>query len=288
MLPPAPAAGGWEGLKRWVDTCKELGYIYNLHDQYRDYYIDAPSYDPQFAIHEEDTISRPTIFPGTRFGTWKEGNITFMDYWDGGKMAYLNARFAPGHLVKNYQLMFDHGIKMQGSYLDVFGYVPPTEDFNPEHPLTRAECMKYRAACFKWARNNLGIVGTEAGADWVVPYVDYSSGAKAGRCISVPLYSLVYHDAIMTPEGGLGDYLRCHLNGGFASVSRDIENKKNMDLMRRICALHKRIALLEMTNHEFLDKTFHRERSTFADGTTVTIDRDAGTFEIRPILEIEK
>jgi len=37
VLPPAPAAGGWEGLKRWVDTCKELGYIYNLNDQYRDY-----------------------------------------------------------------------------------------------------------------------------------------------------------------------------------------------------------------------------------------------------------
>ncbi len=174
VLPPAPDAGGWEGLKRWVDTCKELGYLYNLHDQYRDYYVDAPSYDPQFAVHEEDATSRPTAFPGTRFGTWKEGCIPFMDYWDGGKMAYLNARFAPGHLIKNYQLIFDRGIRMQGSYLDVFGYVPPTEDFNPEHPLTRADCMEYRARCFRWVRNNLGIVGTEAGADWAVPYVDYA------------------------------------------------------------------------------------------------------------------
>jgi len=287
VLPPAPAAGGWEGLKHWADTCKELGYIYNLHDQYRDYYVDAPSYDPQFAVHEEDAVSRPTAFPGTRFGTRKEGNIPFMDYWDGGKMAYLNARFAPGHLVKNYQLMFDHNIRMQGSYLDVFGYVPPTEDFNPEHPVTRTDCMKYRAACFKWARNNLGIVGTEAGADWVVPYVDYSSGANAGRCISVPLYSLVYHDAVMTPEGGLGDHLRCLLNGGYAGVPRDIENKKDMDLMRRICALHERVALLEMTNHEFLDKGYRKERSTFADGTTVTIDRDAGTVEIKPELKFQ-
>jgi len=284
VLPPAPAAGGWKGLKRWVDTCKELGYIYNLHDQYRDYYIDAPSYDPQFAVHEEDTISQPTAFPGTRFGTWKEGYIPFMDYWDGGKMAYLNARFAPGHLEKNYHLMFEHDIKMQGSYLDVFGYVPPTEDFNPEHPLTRADCMKHRARCFKWARNNLGIVGTEDGADWVIPYVDYCTGANAGRCISVPLYSLVYHDAVMTPEGGLTDHLRCLLNGGFASVPRNINNKKDMDMMRRICALHERVALLEMTNHEFLDESFRKERSTFADGTTVTINRDEGTFQIKPEL----
>jgi len=211
-----------------------------------------------------------------------------MDYWDGGKMAYMNARLAPGHLAKNYQQMFDHGIRMQGSYLDVFGYVPPTEDFNPEHPLTRADCMKYRAACFRWARNNLGIVGTEDGADWVIPYVDYCTGANAGRCISVPLYSLVYHDAVMTPEGGLGDHLRCLLNAGYAGVPRDVDDKRNMDLMRRICALHERVALLEMTNHEFLNKTFRKERSTFADGTTVTIDRNAGTFEIRPALKFEQ
>lgn len=286
VLPPAPEAGGWEGLKRWVESCKELGYLYNLHDQYRDYYVDAPSYDPQFAVHEEDATSPATTFPGTRFGTWKEGQIPFMDYWDGGKMAYMNARLAVGHMVKNYQVMFDHGIRMQGSYLDVFGYVPPTEDFNPERPVTRTDSMHCRAQCFQWARNNLGIVGTEAGADWVVPYVDYSSDAKAGQCISAPLYTLVYHDAIMTPEGGTGDPLRCLLNGGFASVPRNLDDGKAMDLMRTICALHKRVALLEMTRHEFLDKTSRRERSTFADGTTVTIDRDTGTFEIKPALEI--
>jgi hypothetical protein len=57
-------------------------------------------------------------------------------------------------------------------------------------------------------------------------------------------------------------------------------------VLRQICALHKRVALLEMTNHEFLDKNRRKERSTFADGTTVTIDRDARTFEIKPELKL--
>ena len=183
---------------------------------------------------------RPAL-PGTRFGGWKEDHIPYMDYWDGGKMAYLDARFALGHMVKNYQLMFEHGIHMQGSYLNVFGYVPPTEDFNPEHPLTRTECMQCEAALFHWARRNLGIVGTEAGADWVVPYVDYVSGANAGSVISVPLYNLVYHDAVMTPEGGDGDYLRCLLNGGYASAPSNLKDRKNIDVMCAICALHKRV-----------------------------------------------
>jgi len=78
------------------------------------------------------------------------------------------------------------------------------------------------------------------------------------------------------------------LNAGYAGVPRDVDDKRNMDLMRRICALHERVALLEMTNHEFLNKTFRKERSTFADGTTVTIDRNAGTFEIRPALKFEQ
>jgi Family of unknown function (DUF5696) len=283
-LPPAPEAGGWEGLKRWTETCRELGYICNLHDQYRDYYVDAPSYDPQFAVHDEDSTRPPTAFPGTRFGSWKEGLLPFMDHWDGGKMSYLDARFEPGHLIKNYELMFRHGITMQGSYLDVFGYVPPTEDFNPEHPLTRRDCMNFRAECFNWVRAHLGIVGTEDGADWVIPYVDYANEASPGKCIAVPLYEIVYHDAVLTPEGEMRDPLRCILNGGYPVVPRDIGNEKDMAFLRAIVALHKRVALLAMTNHEFLDDRHAKERTTFEDGTTVTIDRDAGTYEVVPPL----
>jgi hypothetical protein len=286
VLPPAPDAGGWAGIKRWINTCKEFGDLYVFHDQYRDYYHDAPSYDSQFAVHEETNTGDADVFPGTRFGGWKEGYIPFMDYWDGGKQTYLDAGFALGHLKLNYELMFKHGIKTEGSYLDVFGYVPPTEDFNPEHPLTRSGAMAGRAACFHWVRNNLGIVGTEAGSDWTIPYVDFVTQAKQGSVIPVPLYELVYHDAVMAPEGGTEDYLRCLLNGGYPTVPRDIHDEKEMKILKTIIALHKRVALLEMTNHEFLDKDHNKERTTFSDGTTITIDKEAKTFDIEPPLKI--
>src|SRR5258708_6399416 len=32
-LPPPEQAGGWEGLKRLVDTCRQLGYAVIFHDQ---------------------------------------------------------------------------------------------------------------------------------------------------------------------------------------------------------------------------------------------------------------
>jgi hypothetical protein len=40
--------------------------------------------------------------------------------------------------------------------------------------------------------------------------------------------------------------------------------------------------MLEMTGHEFLDAKYRKERTTFADGTTVTVDWDANTYKIDP------
>ena len=291
-LPPPKEAGGWEGMKAFFDACKELGYTCWLHDQYRDYYIDAPSWNPDFAVHDEDDISPANTFPGTRFKVdWKEGYIPFMDHWDGGTQSYLNNGFMLGHMVKNYRVMFEHGIHPQGSYQDVFGYIPPDQDFNPNHPSTRTDSMNYRAGVFRWIQKNLGIVGTEAGSDWVMPYVDYTTpranrGANTGTdpnhqdAITVPLYDLVYHDAVVT-TGGSGN-LRGTLYGWASGLGGRGGTQTNLDQVRRLTALHGRIGLLEMTNHEFLDKGRRKERTTFADGTTVTVDWDANTVEIRP------
>ncbi len=149
-LPPPPAAGGWEGMKAFFDACKELGYTCWLHDQYRDYYLDAPSWNPDLAVHDEDPIRPPRAFPGTRFKhDWKDGYVLMMDNWDGGAQGYLNNRFMLGHVKKNYRAMFAHGIHPQGSYQDVFGYIPPDQDFNPEHPNTRTDSMNYRIGVFQ-------------------------------------------------------------------------------------------------------------------------------------------
>jgi hypothetical protein len=292
-LPVAPVAGGWEGMKLLADTCAELGYTFTLHDQYRDYYVEAPSYSPAFAVHEEDASGQPSIFPGTRFGSWKEGRLSFLAAWDGGKQTYLSPRLMLGHLRKNYAGIFAHGIRPGGSYLDVFGYVPPDQDFNPEHPTTRTEAKREIARLYHWAREHLGIVGTEAGVDWTVPFTDYSSPLGPGKAgIPVPLFSLVYHDAVMTPYSPSGNDARTSrpnwlygmLNGGPPRVSLTaIESSRAM--LDQMTALHRRVALLAMTHHEFLDATRTRERSTFADGTTVTIDWEARTVRVDPELK---
>ncbi|HUB68121.1 MAG TPA: DUF5696 domain-containing protein [Candidatus Methylacidiphilales bacterium] len=292
-LPPAEAGGGWDGMKRLADTCAELGYPFILHDQYRDYYVDAPSYNPDLAVHEEDDSLPPTAFAGSRYGDSKEGQIPFMRHWDGGKQAYLNSLFQLGHLEKNYQSIFAHGIHPQGIYIDVIGYVPPDEDFNPEHPITRTEAMRGQADLLNWARHNLGFTSTEAGSDWVVPYVDsVNQSGSNPKNIPVPLYELVYHDAMLVSFGlGKNDdeknLLLGMLYGGVPELSADISKMKpsSLALIKQMAALHKRVGLLEMTNHEFLDPKYRKERTTFADGTTVTVDWDTDTVAVQPPLK---
>jgi hypothetical protein len=290
-LPPPEAAGGWDGMKGLADTCNELGFPFIFHDQYRDYYVDAPSYEPQFAIHEEDDSLPPKATFGSRFGDSKEGVIPFMRHWDGGKQSYLNARFQAGHLRKNYQLFFEHGIRPRGIYIDVIGYVPPDEDFNPEHPASRSDSMRGQIEMLTWARQNLGLTATEAGSDWVVPYVDMvNQSGSVGKCVPLPLYQLVYHDAVITSygagrTGGEKNLLLGILNGGMPElpISGDL-SPETLAIIKQMASLHKRVALLEMTNHEFLDQNRRKERSTFSDGTTVTVDWDVDTVTIKPDL----
>ncbi|SPE34845.1 hypothetical protein SBA3_2180002 [Candidatus Sulfopaludibacter sp. SbA3] len=290
-LPPTPEAGGWDGMKAYFDACKEIGYTCWLHDQYRDYYLDAPSWNPEFAVHDAGKAGPPDAFPGTRFKhDWKDGDIPLMDNWDGGAQGYLNNLFMMGHLAKNYGALFAHGIHPQGSYQDVFGYIPPDQDFNPNHPCTRTQSMNARAAVFQWVNHNLGIAGTEAGSDWLIPYVDYTTsrfnrGSNTGTdpdhedAIPVPLYELVYHDAVVTTA--TPNNLRSFLHGNVPQMGYGRTDASKEQALR-LAALHRRVGLLEMTNHEFLDKSRRKERTTFVGGTTVTVDWDANTVVIAP------
>ena len=288
-LPPPQEAGGWDGMKRLIDTCREIGYPVIFHDQYRDYYLDAPSYNEQFAVHEKDSSLPAQQFPGSRFGDSKQGNIPMMRHWDGGRQAYLNPRFQVGHLRKNYQLLFDRGIRTDGIYIDVIGYVPPDQDFNPEHPTTHTDAMRSQIAMLTWSRQNLGITATESGADWTIPYVDLINSSGGGsKAILVPLYPLVYHDAVIVSFGARDEktLLQGLLFGGVPEMPIDqaAVSEKTKAFMRQMCALHKRVGMLEMTRHEFLGNNYRKERTTFADGTTVTVDWDSSSYKIEPEL----
>lgn len=285
VLPPCPEARGWEGMKRFAETCDELGYVFAIHDQYRDYYLDAKSYDPRHTILD------------------RSGNRPYGSTWYGGKQSILCSRLALGHVKKNYTGLLEHGVKVRGAYLDVFAVVPPDECYNPEHPATRADCLTYRGLCLDFIRSTGGVVSSEEPADWAIPHIDLvhhgpyalvpNPGHGPAVGIPIPLFNLVYHDALLLPwsmdKGAWGipqndlGFLHGLANAGMPYVSVN-PAKEELDRVKTMNALHERVALLEMTNHEFLDESHRKQRTTFSDGTAVTIDLDGETYEISPEL----
>lgn len=287
ILPPCPEAGGWDGMKRFADACDTLGFVFAIHDQYRDYYLDASSYNPRNAQVGEN------------------GRREFHATWYGGTQTYLCPSLAPGHVAKNHRAILDHGVKLRGAYLDVFAVVPPDECYNPEHPVTRTDCLRFRGDCFDFVRSYGGVVSSEEPADWAVmkldlvhhgPFpLDPNPGSGPAMGVPVPLFDLVYHDSILLPwslgkgawgipETDLG-FLHGLGHAGLPYLSI-APSAAELSQVRTMCALNARVGLLELVRHEFLEESFRRQRFIYADGTVVTIDLDAGTWNVVPALEI--
>jgi hypothetical protein len=285
VLPPCPEAGGWQGMKQFAETCEELGFLFAIHDQYRDYYLDARSYQDRHTLLEES-------------GRRPSGST-----WYGGRQSILCPSLTLGHVRKNHDAILDHGVKLRGAYLDVFSVVPPEECYSPEHPVTRTECLRYRSDSLTSVRSWGGIVSSEEPSDWSVPHLDLvhhgpfalnpNPGKGPAMGIPIPLFNLVYHDALLMPwslgrgEWGIPEkdwgYLHALANGGMPYLGLN-PGPEDLERVRTLCALHRRVALSEMTRHEFLDSSRRRQRTTFSDGTRITIDLDKDQFEITPLV----
>ncbi|MEA3364788.1 MAG: hypothetical protein U9Q79_04025, partial [Candidatus Hydrogenedentes bacterium] len=103
-----------------------------------------------------------------------------------------------------------------------------------------------------------------------------------------------YHDSILLPwemgdNGGWGvpktdaAWLHCLLNAGLPYVSPGA-SAEQIALVNKAAALAQRLGLQEITNHELLDDSAREQRTTYADGTTVTVDFEERTYEISPSL----
>ena len=300
ILPPCEAAGGYEGLKEFSDVSRDLGYIFALHDQYRDYYYSSPVFSMDKAIENID------------------GSHPYCSIWDGGEHSFLCASQALEFVKKTYSQLEEHGVDVQGAYLDVFSVMNGDECFNPKHKITREESIRYRAECFDYLNEKGFIMSSEEPAMQLLNHLalvhhgpftlrPQENGQAVG--IPVPLGNLVFHDCIMVPwnwfnnwgipKGDNGD-LYCALFAGMPYISPfgtgvskvgtdnrttdtelldDEELKKEIARVKPLSNLQAKLYNKEMVKHEFLGST-RRQKATYSDGTTVTVDLDKNTYDI--------
>ena len=282
--PVHEASGGAEGLKALQETCTELGFYFGLHDQYRDYYYDSPHFDLDNAIVDV------------------KGEHPYHDYWFGGPHSFLCAKLASEYVRRNYDEFERLGIKVDGSYLDVFSVVELDECFHPLHPMTRRECAEARAHCLNILTDRGIIPSSEETIGCMVNAIalchhapfyttDWEDRNAENVGIPIPFFNLVYHDCIITPWYGIhhkGAWGIAGTDRGFywallcgGTIYYDVDaSAEDIAYGKVALELHKQVALCELTSHELIDGHPRRRRSTFSDGTVVECDFDAETFSI--------
>lgn len=291
--PICEEAGGTEGMKSLVDTMHELGYLFGIHDQYRDYYLAAETYDEHYACQLAD------------------GTIPGHDRWAGGPQTYLCGTQAPYYVKRNFGYLEEKGIQLDGAYLDVFTCNEGDECANPYHRMTRRDCYDYRELCFRYLLSKDILPSSEEVSDWCVPsmvmchYAPYEfMMEKPGtpkKGIPVPLFNLVYHDCLIEPwmmdkVSENEDYmLYAVLNGGAPYIVRDgaypntdgsfdggvkFTLEEQRDRCKIVSDLHEKVAKCELVRHELVDGNAQVQRSVFSDGTTVTVDFENQTYVI--------
>ena len=283
--PACKEAGGWEDMKELADTMHECGYMFGIHDQYRDFYKSADSFDENFACRLPD------------------GSIPEHQRWAGGPQSYLCTTQAPFYVKRNFKAIEEAGVKLDCAYLDVFTCNEGDECNNPWHRMTRRDCYDYRNACFEFLLSKNILPSSEEVNDWAIPSLVFSHYApydfmmaepgKPKRGIPVPLFNLVYHDCLIEPwmmekVSEEEDYmLYALLNGGAPYLKRDgaypnfdgsfddyirFSTEEDIERCKVVAHLHEKVAKCEMVRHELVDGDPQIQRTTFSDGTQVTVN----------------
>ena len=281
IIPPHEKAGGVEGLKKLKETCNKNNIIFALHDQYRDYYWDASTYDDKNAVKDVN------------------GRMPHDCTWNGGDQHFLCQTLHEHYIDRNYDMLEEMGFKPDAVYLDVYAASKLDECSDPMHKMTKEECMYLRRRCMSSLGSRGIIISSECGVDAFAPTMvlchhaphrsEYDSRGKfiAEYGIEVPLLNLVYHDSFMIPwmlrNGYDTDkqfaerrYLDAMLNGGAGYLAID-STKEDIEKMNDLMALHEKVMFAEMTNHEFLSDDYKIQRTTFSNGIKVTVEYDKGT-----------
>ena len=287
VLPPHEAAGGVEGMRELAQTTTGLGYIFGIHDQYRDYYYDADSFDLDNAVMKAD------------------GSHPYVCYWFGGKQTVMCSSLSRDYVRRNYQMFEEMGIGIEAAYLDVFSCVSPDECFNPAHPVTREQSAQYRRECMEYLTSKGIINSSEEVLDCMVPaqvlchhapyYTnDWESSEAEAVGIPIPLLNMVYHDCVVIPwigrklsRGGVwgipysdSGYAHAWLNGGplYLNIEAD---RAEIEEVEEVCSMAEKLAHQTIVRHEFISADRRTQRTTFSDGTVIEVNFDTDEIAVR-------
>jgi len=285
--PPAVDAGGINGLAEASKVVSDSGYLFSLHNDYQDFYTDAPSYDEKYLMKHED-------------GTVKLGGI-----WDGGLCRLICSSKAIELAEKNLNAV-EETTQTNSYYLDTIA-APLYECYDEKHPMTRGNDRQNKINLLKYLNDHSLVVGGEGGTDWAIPVCSFFEGlpgsvvgiytgiespnygepfGKPNFGLVVPLFNLVYHDAVVCywqhgqpfgREDHANHVLHDLMNGQPSSWSLTYDQWEDLKPLIKQCYdllshVHRKTAFYPMLTHELLKSDFTVHKTSFGDGSEVIVN----------------
>ncbi len=273
-LPFDQAPGPVEDLAEAVQKCRDHGFLFTL-------------YNDISAQLEETDLWMPELM-------WKtvDGKVRGGRRWSrtcSSQYVNLLAKHMPEVVAK---------LGLEAAYVDCINGGFTTECHDPAHPLTRTQDREARTAFYRYI-HSLGLIfGGEHIGWWNAAELEYSNGVGPSththpllQKFPVPLYHLVFHDALIP---------FCHAGDDYTTTNgAAFEDKVLRDLLRGIPPMffmnlrdhgkwrrniRDSYAVLsptsaavmydEMLSHELVTDDRMVQRSTFASGVEVVVNFD--------------
>ena len=192
ILPAAPECGWNERLAEASKRIKNLGYLFCLHNNYQDIYRDSPSWSEDLIMKSQD------------------GQLVKGGFWAGGQAWLICSKMGlelakrPQNLPKVKELFNPNAY-----FTDTTFAAGLYECYDPKHPLTKWDDMKYKQELCNYTISLFGVFGSECGREWAIPCSHFFEGlvGVSGRYFHtldpesmgarvIPLFEMVYRDCI--------------------------------------------------------------------------------------------
>ena len=280
LVPPALDCGGPVEFDKYATRVQKLGYAFGLSgDNYHDVAMDSPLFDESMLLRFED------------------GSVNRRNFWASGLTSMICTAVALKYLRRNFEVgRTDYPATkglLETAHPDTYwigNYISAYECYDPRHPMTRNTCWDAQREIFQYINDQGLLLNNEHPKDWAVPYFYMArtrqmrqgvygydrSGDVIG--VPVPLWSLVWHDCLLTS----GDnFLLQLMNGAPPHVSLEaVENEALMARVKLHAAVQGKVMFDEMVNHKFVSKDHTEQETEFSSGVSVRIDEKTGRFKV--------
>jgi hypothetical protein len=270
VWPPEPQLGSIAELERLCNAPD--GYSVALHDNYQDIYRQSPSW-PGGIIQRRNGDRMPG------------------GYWAGGQAYIVNARDGVKHARRNWQSV--NQLQPKAYFIDTTSAVQPYQSYESGNTLTRVQDVANKVELMRFFKSNGLALGSEGGADFAVPWLDWNENRHtrtAGE--SVPLWSLVFHDAVVSARYRPGDLPMEAPNSlndgpprwledmlwGYALLT-DVKDYtrvqaavSNIVQTQHVDAWFRSISTAAMVNHRFLTTDASLEETSFSNGFRIIVN----------------